>query len=46
MDTVQGWRGGEVSAARTAGSTVEVHSVRTPEPGRKQVRDAWSGCIE
>jgi epoxyqueuosine reductase QueG len=30
----KGWRGGEASTARTAGSTVEVRSDRTPQPER------------
>jgi hypothetical protein len=31
LGTAEGWRGGEASAARTEGSTVEVRSDRTPQ---------------
>ena len=33
LSTAAGWRGGEVSVARTAGSTTEVRSDRTPTTG-------------
>ena len=36
----KGWRAGEVSSARTAGSTVEVRSDRTPKPKRKTTKSA------
>ena len=34
----EGWRGGEISIARTAGSTVEVRSDRTPQPRPVSIR--------
>ncbi len=33
----QGWRGGEVSSARSEASTMEVRSVRTPQPARERI---------
>ncbi|MHB8835256.1 MAG: ABC transporter permease subunit [Candidatus Methylomirabilia bacterium] len=45
IGTAPGWRGGEVSVARTAGSTMEVRSDRTPAIGIALSRSRFRACV-